>query len=64
MLLSMGAAKSQTSPGDLPDPGIKTASFRFPALAGGFFSAIWEAHTIPAHSIFVVGFKVHPKEQS
>ena len=32
-------------PGDLPDPGIKPASFVSPALAGGFFtiSATWEA---------------------
>ena len=26
------------SPGDLPDPGIKPASFVSPALAGGFFT--------------------------
>ena len=26
-------------PGDLPDPGIKPASLRSPAPAGGFFSA-------------------------
>ena len=25
-------------PGDLPDPGIKPASLRSPALAGGFFT--------------------------
>ena len=32
-------------PGDLPDPGIKPVSLKFPALAGGFFttSAMWEA---------------------
>ena len=32
-------------PGDLPDLGIKPASLRSPALAGGFFttSATWEA---------------------
>ena len=31
--------------GNLPNPGIGTASFMFPALAGGFFttSATWEA---------------------
>jgi len=31
-------------PGDLSDPGIKPASLKSPALAGGFFttSAIWE----------------------
>ena len=52
------------SPGDLPDPGIKPASFWFLALASGFFTtnATWEAHKIPVHSIFAVGFKV-PKEQ-
>ena len=26
-------------PGDLPDPGIKPASPRFPTLKGGFFTA-------------------------
>ena len=33
------------SPGDLPNPGIKTASLMSPALAGRFFttSATWEA---------------------
>ena len=33
-----------TSPGDLPDPGIKPVSLPSPALAGGFFttSATWE----------------------
>ena len=32
-------------PGDLPNPGIETASLTSPALAGGFFitSATWEA---------------------
>ena len=31
--------------GDLPDPGIKSASLMSPALAGGFFTtfATWEA---------------------
>ena len=35
------------SPGDLLDPGIKSRSPGFPALAGGFFttSGTWEAHT-------------------
>ena len=34
-------------PGDLPNPGIKPASPRSPALAGGFFptNATWEATT-------------------
>ena len=33
-------------PGDLPDPGIKSASLGSPALPGRFFttSATWEAH--------------------
>ena len=32
-------------PGDLPDPGIESASLMSPALAGGFFaaSATWES---------------------
>ena len=28
-----------SSPGDLPDPGIKPASLTSPALAGGFFTS-------------------------
>ena len=34
------------SPWDLPDPGIKTASFIFPVLVVEFFptSVTWEAH--------------------
>jgi len=37
-----------SSPGDLPDPGIKPASPGSPALAEGFFttSATWEAHGV------------------
>ena len=51
-LLSMGFSKqdywsglSFPSPGDLPDPGIESASLASPTLAGGFFttSATWEA---------------------
>ena len=36
-------------PGDLPDPGIKPESLKFPALAGGFFttSATCEAQYLP-----------------
>ena len=35
-------------PGDLPDPGIKPASFMPPSLAGVFFTtrATWEAHLL------------------
>ena len=34
-------------PGDLPDPGLESASVMSPALAGGFFTtnATWEAHS-------------------
>ena len=42
-------------PGDLPDPGIKPASLKSPALAGGFLttSATWEAHqTLSKTSVF------------
>ena len=28
------------APGDLPDPGIETASLVSPALAGGFFTTV------------------------
>ena len=40
-------AMSCPPPGDLPNPGIKAASFISSALAGEFFnpSATWEAHT-------------------
>ena len=36
------------SPGDLPDPGIESATLMFPVLAGKFFttSATWEARSI------------------
>ena len=39
------------APGDLPDPGIKTASLMSPALAGVFFTACatWEK-AVAAHS--------------
>ena len=33
-------------PGDLPDPGIERVFLASPALASGFFSTTWEAHTI------------------
>ena len=35
-------------PGALPYPGIESASFMSPALAGGFFTtnATWEAHLL------------------
>ncbi|ELR61614.1 hypothetical protein M91_19068, partial [Bos mutus] len=43
--LSMGFARQEywsglpfPSPGDLPDPGIKTGSLVSAALAGGFFT--------------------------
>ena len=51
--LSMGFSQQEywsglpcPPPGDLPDPGIKPLSLRFPALAGGCFSTStsWEAH--------------------
>ena len=51
-LLSMGIFRQEhwsglpcSSPGDLPDPGIKPKSLMSPALAGKFFttSATWEA---------------------
>ena len=49
--LSMGFSRQEywsglsfPSPGDLPDPGIKPASLKSPALAGRFFTtmATWE----------------------
>ena len=37
-----------STPGDLLNPAIKTASLRSPALVGGFFtiSATWEAQEV------------------
>ena len=51
--LSMGFSRQEywsglpcPPPGDLPDPGMKPASLRSPALVGRFFttSATWETH--------------------
>ena len=59
-LLAMGFSRQEywsellrPPPGDLPDPGLKPASLKSPALTGKFFttSAIWEAHLI--HSIYI-----------
>ena len=51
------------SPGDLPDPGIKPASLRSPALAGGFFttSATWEALTGTRHQIVTLDYHANIK---
>ena len=54
--LSMGFSRQEywsqlpCPPGDLPDPGIETASLMSPALAGRFFttSATWEAPEVPS----------------
>ena len=52
--LSMGFSRQEhwnwlsfPLPGDLPNPGIKLASLKSPALTGGFFttSATWEVFT-------------------
>jgi len=56
--LSMGFPRQEycsglplSSPGDLPDPGIKLTSLMSLALAGRFFttSATWEVHLHPRH---------------
>ena len=41
------------SPGDLPNPEIKSATLKSPALAGGLFisSATWEAPFLPSRSV-------------
>ena len=38
-------SSSRDPPGDLPDPGVKPASLKFPALASGLFTtnATWES---------------------
>ena len=45
MLEWVAMSSSRGLPGDLPDPGVKPASPKFPALAGGLFTtnATWEA---------------------
>ena len=57
-LLSMGFFRQEywsglsfSSPGDLPDPGLKPASLMSPALASGFFTttASWEDPIPPGH---------------
>ena len=35
------------SPGDLPDPGIKSISLKSPAFAGGFFTTSTTGKTAP-----------------
>ena len=56
--LSMGFSRQEywsglpcPPPGDLSNPGIKSASLTSPALAGGFFtaSATWEACSLLQH---------------
>ena len=53
--LSMGFSRQEywsglpfSSPGDLPNPGIKPTSLMFPALAGGIFttSSTWFSRNI------------------
>ena len=51
--LSIGFSKQESwkglpfpTPGDLPDPGIKLASLKSPALAGGFFVPPGKPHYI------------------
>ena len=49
---------SCSSPGDLPDPGIKSMFLISPSLTGGFFttSTIWEAPSVvyPGNGIYSV----------
>ena len=56
--LSIGSSRQEDwsgspcpPPGDLSDPGIKSASLTSPALAGGLFTtaATWEAHRAQSH---------------
>jgi len=50
-----------STPGDLPDPGVETASLVSPVLAGGFSttSATWEAICVCGYIYIVVS---HTKE--
>ena len=49
------------SPGDLPDPGIKTASPGSPALAGRFFitAAAWETRYILRIIVYYIYIHVY-----
>ena len=56
-------------PGDLPRPGIKPASLKSPALAGGFFTtrATWEAPVRPMEKcklLFVHGRNIQGMEHA
>ena len=62
--LSMGFSRQEywsgspcPPPGDLPNPGIKPASFTSPALAGGLFttSATWEDSLVPYNLPIICG---------
>ena len=62
--LSMGFSRQEywsrlpcPSPGDLPDPGIKPASFMSLALSGGFFTinTTWEALVIQGSINLILG---------
>ena len=52
---STGVSSHALLQGDLPDPGIKPASFRSLVLAGGFLTTIstWEAHHFKCSSVYV-----------
>ena len=51
------------SPGDLPDPGIKSVSLTSPVLASRFFttSATWEALKL-SHDLSNAFLGIYPKE--
>ena len=48
-------------PGDLPDPGTRTASFASPALAGGFFTTAPPGKPV-APSCVALGTLLQPPE--
>ena len=67
--LSMGILQARIlesvamlSSGDLPNPGMESASLMSPALAGGFFttSATWEAHFLFSQMLYHKIYRVRP----
>ena len=50
-----------SSPEDLPDPGIKPASLRSPALAGGFFTTSSMRISLLGYEISAYKMQIYPQ---
>ena len=54
-----------TTPGDLPDPGVKSESLESPALAGGFFTTntTWDIpQSVYKYKLGNIGAKKDPNQ--